>query len=92
MITVKLYGDLREEGDFSVKSPGSPITINIESAKIMNVNDILKELNISVEKISHIFVNGRYSSVKKEVKDEDRVAFFPKNMGLLYKWYFTKED
>ena len=42
--------------------------------------------------VSHIFVNGRFAGFRKKVNNGDTVALFPKNMGLLYKWYFTREE
>ncbi|MBD3193230.1 MAG: MoaD/ThiS family protein [Candidatus Heimdallarchaeota archaeon] len=92
MITVKLYGDLRKRFNKPINSPGSPNTLEIEPSGITDVNDLLQELQIAGEEVSHIFVNGRYSSVNKKVMNGDRVALFPRNMGLLYKWYFTKEE
>ena len=92
MITVKLYGDLRKRSNKPIHSPGSPNTLHIESSGIMDIKDLLKELQIPEDKVSHIFVNGRYSSINKKVKNGDRIAFFPRNMGLLYKWYFDKDE
>lgn len=92
MITVKLYGDLRKRSNKPINSSGSPNTLDIDPSGITDVNDLLDELQIPEDEVSHIFVNGRYSSVNKRIKNGDRVAFFPRNMGLLYKWYFTKEE
>ncbi len=49
---------------------------------------------IEENEISHIFINGKYSGIRKKINFGDKViiAIFPKNMGVLYKWYFNKEE
>ncbi|KYK33262.1 MAG: MoaD/ThiS family protein [Theionarchaea archaeon] len=85
-ILVKLYGTLKE------KTERSEGTVEIEHQGIETVSDVLCRLNIKEGETSHLFVNGRYSGFRKRVKNGDRVAVFPKNMGLLYKWYFRREE
>jgi molybdopterin converting factor small subunit len=91
LVQIKLFGDLRKKG--SRKISGSlPLRLNINDSDIKNVKDIFGKLNIEEQEVSHIFVNGRFSGPRKNVKDGDLVALFPKNMGLLYKWYFNREE
>ncbi len=90
-IIVKLFGDLRKRFQKDV-SGGVPLFFEIEESKVQVVSDILNELKLDENAISHIFVNSRYSGLRKRVKDKDLVALFPKNMGLLYKWYFNREE
>jgi molybdopterin converting factor small subunit len=90
-IIVKLFGDLRKRFQEDV-SGGVPLLFEIKEGRVKVVSDILKELKIDENAISHIFVNSRYSGLRKKVKDKDLVALFPKNMGLLYKWYFDREE
>ena len=92
MLLVKLFGDLRKKAKNPTSSSGGPNTFTIKSSGITDVRDLLRKLQIPEAEVSHIFVNGRYSSVKKKLADGDTIAFFPRNMGLLYKWYFKKEE
>ncbi|MHA1986244.1 MAG: MoaD/ThiS family protein [Promethearchaeota archaeon] len=84
-ISVKLYGDLREKLPHKRHSNGIPYTLEIETEKLKTVLDILYDLNISSEEISHIFINGIYSGPGKLVKKGDRLGIFPKRMGLMFK-------
>ena len=84
-ISVKLYGDLREKSTQKKYGIGIPHTLKIETNKLTTVLDILKDLNIDHDEISHIFVNGIYSGAGKLVKKGDRVGLFPKRMGLMFK-------
>ncbi|MHA2393349.1 MAG: hypothetical protein ACXAEX_15515 [Promethearchaeota archaeon] len=90
-LQLKLYGDLRKKATRKI-SGSLPLKLNINNSEIKNVNDILRIFNIEEHEISHIFINGRFSGPRKSVKNGDLVALFPKNMGLLYKWYFNREE
>ena len=83
-ISVKLYGELRERFSFKKVDAGIPNTLKIEIHEFGTVLDILKQLNIEENEISHIFVNGIYSGAGKIVKDGDRIGIFPKRMGLMF--------
>jgi len=89
---VKLFGDLREKVERGEVIGGSSIILTINDPKIETVFDIVQKLSIEETEISHIFVNGKYSGLKKKVKNNDLVALFPRNMGLLYKWYFNRDE
>lgn len=91
-IQVKLFGELREKVKNQAATGGAPITMIIEIEEIQTVSDVLKKLVIDESETSHIFVDGIYSGFGKKVNDENRVAIFPKRMGLLYKWYFNKVE
>lgn len=91
-IQVKLYGDLRKIAQQHNYSKGAPNIFNINDVGIKSVSDILKKIGIEESKTSHIFVNRAYSGFRKKVKAGDRVAIFPRNMALLYKWYFKKVE
>jgi molybdopterin converting factor small subunit len=90
-ILIKFFGDLAKklQKEEDIKNP---LNLEIESKGIEFVEDILKKYSIEKDETSHIFVNGTYSGFKKRVKDGDRVGIFPRNMGLLYKWYFTRHE
>ncbi|MFX1499306.1 MAG: MoaD/ThiS family protein [Promethearchaeota archaeon] len=91
-ILVKLFGNLINKVSDKGSEKCSPLDININSEEVEYITDILKKLKIAEDETSHIFVNGVYAGFRKKVKDGDRVGIFPKNMGLLYKWYFTKHE
>ncbi|MBD3196329.1 MAG: hypothetical protein GF317_14820 [Candidatus Lokiarchaeota archaeon] len=89
-LTVKIFGELKESINKDTK-PGLSIRKELDNTEITNILDILDKLGFDKDNISHIFVNGVYSALTKPVKDGDIVSLFPKNMGLLYKWYFNKD-
>ncbi len=83
-ILVKLYGKLRENVKEIDLEEGLPVSFNIKPSEVHIVYDILEKLVIKEDELSHIFVNGKYCEVGKEVTDGDRVGLFPKNMALLF--------
>ncbi|MFX1586994.1 MAG: MoaD/ThiS family protein [Promethearchaeota archaeon] len=91
-ILVKFFGNLAKKVLKKESGTISPYNLEIEAEGIEIVGDILKKYSIEETETSHIFVNGIYSGFRKRVKDGDRVGLFPKNMGLLYKWYFTRVE
>ncbi|MFO8018132.1 MAG: hypothetical protein R6U96_05815 [Promethearchaeia archaeon] len=91
-INVKMFGDLKEKVTHPDPGAGIPIKLKIDKKNVFTVGDVFQQVNIKKEDVSHIFVNGTYSGFKKNVKNGDLVSIFPKNMGLLYKWYFKKEE
>ncbi|MFW9867383.1 MAG: hypothetical protein ACFFEN_14905 [Candidatus Thorarchaeota archaeon] len=82
---------MRKKADPNIKG-SMPLKFNIENTDIARVSDIFRKYNIEEHEVIHIFVNGRYSGVTKKVKNGDIVAIFPRNMAVLYKWYFTREE
>jgi molybdopterin converting factor small subunit len=90
-INLKFFGDLRKKADPDISGP-LPLRLNIDDPDISRVMDILRKFKIEDFEVSHIFVNGIYAGFKKKVESGDTVAIFPKNMGLLYKWYFKREE
>lgn len=83
-ISVKFYGELREKLSIKKVKAGIPNTLKIEIHEFGTVLDILKELSIDENEISHIFVNGIYSGAGKIVRDGDHIGIFPKRMGLMF--------
>ncbi len=90
MIKVLLFGDLGKKLQSLATDASSPAILQIDAGQMHRVTDVLANLGIDRVETSHIFVNGVYSGFNKIVRDGDRVGIFPKNMGLLYKWYFTR--
>jgi molybdopterin converting factor small subunit len=91
-ILVKFFGDLAKRLSQNKEGIKNPLDLEIESEGIEYVEDILNKYSIEKDETSHIFVNGTYSGFKKKIKDGDRIGIFPRNMGLLYKWYFTRHE
>ena len=91
-IKIKLFGDLKKNTVHKASSIGEPAIFNIEDKGIEKVIDIVEKLSIEESNVSHIFVNHKYSGLRKTVKSGDMVALFPKNMSLLYKWYYPVDN
>ncbi len=91
-IQVKLFGDLRKKTYLKITQVGSPVILDMDNTEVTYISDILIKLNINENEVSHIFVNHRYSGFHKKVENGDLIALFPRNMGLLYKWYFKREE
>jgi len=84
VITVKLYGDLRENVKQEGFERGLPSTLSIKNNKMGTVFDILENLKINQSEISHIFVNGKYCGPGKKIGEGDRIGLFPKRMALMF--------
>lgn len=79
--SVILYGNLKGEKESN--------SIELEPDRYSKISDVLKELGISESEISHIFLDYKYSKLDDEITVENRrLALFPEDMALLYKWYF----
>ncbi len=70
---------------------GSIGKITIDTKGETTIEGILRLLGIRKKDVSHIFLNREYSDLERKVKDGDRLALFPRDMALLYKWYFPKK-
>jgi len=79
-----LYGKLRENVKDVDLEKGLPFTLKIEESNVHIVNDIVDKFAIREDELSHIFVNGKYCGIGKEVREGDRVGLFPKNMALMF--------
>lgn len=90
-IRVKLFGDLRKKAQPDITGSLS-LKFSIDDSSVDRISDILKKYNIEEDEVIHIFVNGRYSGFTKKVISGDIVAIFPRNMAVLYKWYFNREE
>ncbi len=90
-ITLVLYGEFKEKVENIDDRSDSIGTLDLEIGQEETIGDILGRLEISEKEVSHIFLNHEYSDVEREVKDGDRLALFPRDMALLYKWYFSRK-
>ena len=79
-----MYGKLRENVKDVDLEKGLPFTLKIEESNVHIVNDIVDKFAIREDELSHIFVNGKYCGIGKEVREGDRVGLFPKNMALMF--------
>ncbi len=89
---VKLYGSLREHGEEMDETSGSIGIKWMDVEKGERIEDIFQRLGIDEEEVSHIFLNSEYSSPRREVNPNDELALFPRDMALLYSWYFDEKD
>jgi molybdopterin converting factor small subunit len=90
-IRIKFFGDLRKKVEPGIKG-SMPLKFDLDHNGIDRISDILKKYSIEEKEVIHIFVNGRYSGFTKKVRNGDIVAIFPRNMSVLYKWYFNREE
>ncbi len=89
MIEIHLYGKLRRFAD--EQHPASDSVVHVPVQESDNIQGVLERLGIPMEEIgSNVFLNWQYSALTRGVKDGDRLAVFPDDMQLLYKWYFAK--
>lgn len=68
MIEVRLFATFRD---------GREKTLFLEAQKYSCAADILNHLNIPVEEVSILLINGRHSKPEAKLKDEDVLALFP---------------
>jgi len=86
-IEIHLYGKLRRYAANTDPRADSILRIAADGKTIIQ---IVKEIGIDKRDLgANIFVNGEYSALERVLRQEDRLALFPDDMQLLYKWYFT---
>ncbi len=90
MIKLHLYGSLRR---FSrQRSPTAESIAHVTWCLGDNVATVVERAGIPLEELgANLFLNGRYARLDTAVEDGDRLGLFPKDMQLLYKWYFDPE-
>lgn len=90
-VKIKLFGTLMK------RAPGTDGTgivgiLEVDGGKVQSISDILELLDLREDEVSHLFVNNDYSGPKRTISDGDKVSIFPRDMALLYKWYFSKKQ
>jgi len=91
-VRVKIFGNLKKKLDLKDNGAGIPTIINVDFEQdSMVIKNLFDELDLNTEDTSHIFVNGDYAGLKRRIKEGDTIAIFPRDMALLYKWYFNRE-
>ena len=89
MIEIHLYGKLRRFAD--EQHPASDSVVRAPVREGDTIWGVLERLGVPMEEVgNNVFLNWQYSALTREVKDGDRLAVFPDDMQLLYKWYFAK--
>lgn len=91
-LNLKLYGKLKELAPNLDSRTSTVGVMELDMEAPARVSDILKELDLEDDEISHVFVNGIYSSITRKLEEKNKVAIFPADMGLLYSWYFEEEE
>lgn len=91
VVKVKLFGVLRDKAK-ATDITGQIGVMEMDGGKVRSILDILKTLDLKEDEVSHLFLNNDYSGPGRSVSDGDTVAIFPRNMALLYKWYFTRKQ
>ncbi|MFP4135784.1 MAG: MoaD/ThiS family protein [Candidatus Acetothermia bacterium] len=90
-VSVRLYGDFRDLAPELDKVSSSVGLLDLKLEQGSSIEDLLADFELEGEGVSHVFVDGEYSSLNRELKDGNRVALFPSDMGLLYSWYFEEK-
>lgn len=89
MIEVHLYGKLRRFA--AEQDPAGLSIVHVPVQDGDTIRGVLERLGIPLEEVgSNIFLNWQYSALSRRVREGDRLAVFPDDMQLLYRWYFVK--
>lgn len=89
MLEVHLYGKLRRFAAEQDPTGDSVVCLPVKQGD--TIRDMLIRLKVPPHEIGgNIFLNWRYSALNRQVQDGDRLAVFPDDMQLLYRWYFAK--
>ena len=84
-----LYGKLRRFTGQQVANAESLVQIVVQEGD--SIASVLQRLGVPLEEVgSNVFLNRSYSALDRPVHAGDRLAVFPDDMQLLYKWYFEK--
>ncbi|KXA94763.1 hypothetical protein AKJ65_03460 [candidate division MSBL1 archaeon SCGC-AAA259E19] len=90
---IRLYGEFKDKAYGKGTIESNIGIINMERESFGKISEVLDFLNIKKERTSHIFLNGEYSSYERKIPEKDsRIAIFPREMALLYKWYFSPKE
>ena len=86
-IEIHLYGKLRRYAPDTDPRADSVLRVAGDGKMIAQ---IVEEIGIGKRDLgANIFVNGEYSDLERMLHSGDRLALFPDDMQLLYKWYFA---
>ena len=86
-----MYGKLRRFAP--TQDPAGDSVVYVPANKDDTISEVLLRLGVPLKDVgSNIFLNWQYSGLNRGVQKGDRLAVFPDDMQLLYKWYFRKID
>ncbi|MGC8873854.1 MAG: hypothetical protein ACP5SI_05320 [Chloroflexia bacterium] len=88
-LTLYLYGKLRRFA--SEQRPDAESVVRVPVHDGDTIASVLQRLGIPLEEVgANVFLNRIYSALSRRVQPGDRLAVFPDDMQLLYKWYFEQ--
>lgn len=90
LIDVYLFGDMRTFGPVVPIDADCKLQIDLQPEA--TIGDVVRRLGIDPVQIAHLFLNYQYSAITRRVKDGDRVGVFGRDMALLYRQYFPKQE
>ena len=89
MLEVHLYGKLRRFA--ANRDPAADSVVSVPVKEGDTIKDVLAQIGIPLQEVGrNIFLNWQYSALDRQVHGGGRLAVFPDNMQLLYRWYFAK--
>jgi hypothetical protein len=90
MVDVYLYGKLRRFAASQQPDDYSLVRVSVQEGD--TIADVLERIGVPLDEVgSNVFFNWKYSALERELDCSGRLAVFPDDMQLLYKWYFKKE-
>jgi Mut7-C ubiquitin len=85
-VEVHLFGGLA--GRYGARSAFEASARSFAVDDMTRIGDVLAALGIGPEDVSHVFLNGEYSALRRRVHPGDRLGVFGRDMALLYRQYF----
>lgn len=89
-IDVYLFGDMRKFGPVVPIDAECMVQVALQPED--TIGDVIQRLGIDPAQIAHLFLNYQYSAITRRVKDGDRLGVFGRDMALLYRQYFPKQE
>ena len=90
MIDIYLYGQMRSFGPSVPLEADCLVQMPVQAGD--SIGDIIRRLGIDPEQIAHLFLNYQYSAITRRVHDGDRLGVFGRDLALLYRQYFAKQE
>ena len=89
-LSIYLYGKLRRFAEERAPDAESLLRVPVEADD--TIATVLQRQGVPLKELGlNIFLNWQYSALDRPVRPGDRLALFPDDMQLLYKWYFEKK-
>ena len=88
-VEVHLYGSLRRFAQ--ERDPAGDSVVLVAATAGETIGALAARMGIPFEEIGrNVFLDGALSSLDREVRGGERLALFPPDMNLLYRWYFPQ--